>query len=354
MTLRAALKTAPAYHFSPHPQSIKLDQNESPYDLPAELKARAIERLMALPFHRYPELSAESLRSSLSNYLNWPAEGIVVSNGSNVLIQAFVSAAGIAQQVLSVSPTFSVYALQAKLLEAELHSIPLENDFSLPLQGLLDALAHGRGVLFLANPAAPTGNLHSASELERLAEASAESWLMVIDEAYQQFSGTDYRYLVEAYPHVASLRTFSKAFGLGGLRLGYALMQAPLAEQLQKVLLPFSVSDLQSTVAEVVLEQPEYVAERVAECLAERQRLATALADLPQVTVFPSDTNFLLFRVPDAAATYQALLARDIVVRRQDHLPLLAGCLRVSVGTPQENSAFLSALADSLQEVVHV
>ncbi len=354
MTIRSALKTAPAYHFSPHPQSIKLDQNESPYDLPADLRACAIERLMALPFHRYPDLTAESLRASLSRYLGWPDQGIVVSSGSNVLIQAFVSAAGIAQQVLCVSPTFSVYALQAKLLGAEFHSVPLESDFSLPLNGLLDALAHGRGVLFLANPAAPTGNLHRSEELEVLAQASQDNWLMVIDEAYQQFSGTDYRYLVEAYPHVVSLRTFSKAFGLGGLRLGYALMQAPLAEQIQKVLLPFSVSDLQSTIAQVVLENSDYVTERVTECLAERKRLASALADLAQVTVFPSATNFLLFRVPNAAATYQALLERDIVIRRQDHLPLLEGCLRVSVGAPHENTAFLTALADILQEVAHV
>jgi histidinol-phosphate aminotransferase len=188
--------------------------------------------------------------------------------------------------------------------------------------------------------------------LRDLAAASQENWLFVVDEAYHQFSGSDASALVRRYPHVVSLRTLSKAFGLGGVRLGYALMQSALAEQLQKAVMPFSVSALQSAVAETVLEAPGYTERYIEEAKRERERMFAALQVLPGVTPFPSSTNFILFKVPDAARVFKALLARGVVVRRQDHLPGLAGCLRVSVGTPVQNSAFLDALSAAAEPVV--
>lgn len=341
--LRDAVRNAPAYHFSAQKAAIKLDQNESPYSLPADLQTQVLEALKASAFNRYPELDARSLKLKLAERYSWPAEGVVVTSGSNVLIQAFVTAAGIGQQVLSVTPTFSVYPLQAKLQGAELIEVRLGEDFTLPLVGLLDKLERGRGVLFLANPAAPTGNLFGEDDLERLAQASAKNWLLVVDEAYHQFSGTNALSLVERYPHVATLRTFSKAFGLGGVRLGFGFMQPELAEQIQKVVMPFSVSALQTETAKVVLDAPDFVEARVKEALQEREKLFGALNALPNVTPFTSKTNFILFKVPDAAGFYEQLLDRGILIRRQDHLPGLTGCLRVSVGTPAENQMFIEA-----------
>ena len=339
--LRDAVRDAPAYHFSAQKAAIKLDQNESPYSLPDEMQARVLEALKTVAFNRYPELDAHSLKLKLAERYDWPAEGVVVTGGSNVLIQAFVTAAGIGQQVLSVAPTFSVYPLQAKLQGAELVEVPLGEGFTLPMTGLLERLEHGQGVFFLANPAAPTGNLFSEDDLERLAQASAKNWLMVVDEAYHQFSGTNALGLVKRHAHVATIRTFSKAFGLGGVRLGFGFMQPKLAEQIQKVVMPFSVSALQVETAKAVLDAPDFVEARVREALQEREKLFEALNALPDVNPFRSETNFILFKVPDAASFYEHLLDKGILIRRQDHLPGLTGCLRVSVGKPAENQRFI-------------
>lgn len=346
MNVRPDVQQAPAYHFSAKDARIKLDQNESPYDLPPALKQQLLARLNEVAFNRYPELAAHSLAAKLAALYDWSPAGVVVTGGSNVLIQALVTAAGIGRQVLTVAPTFSVYPLQASLQGAELLEVPLQPDFSLPLDELTARLAAGSGVFFLANPAAPTANLFTPEATERLAEASAANWLMVIDEAYHQFSGSDFLATVARHPHVISLRTLSKAFGLGGVRLGYGLMQPELAVHIQKVVMPFSVSALQLAAGEVVLDNLEFVSARVQETLAERERLQAFLHTLPGLKAFPSSTNFILFKVADAAAFYEGLLARSILIRRQDHLPGLAGCLRVSVGTPDENNAFMAAAAE--------
>jgi histidinol-phosphate aminotransferase len=356
MSVRRAVAALAPYHFTPHHEPIKLDQNESPYDLPQALKAQILVRLAGVPFNRYPELTAPSLREKLARYTDWPAEGIVVSSGSNVLIQALVMTAALGRRVLSVEPTFSVYKLQATLQDARFEAPLLNADFSLPLSELLKCLSGEAGVLFLANPAAPTGNLLSETDLYTLAEASRD-WLFVLDEAYYQYAGNSALPLIRKFSHVISLRTFSKAFGLGGVRLGYALMHPELAEQVQKTLLPFSVSSLQLTIAETLLDDEDFMQrllpQRIEETLSERARVFTALTQFPGVTPYPSDTNFILFRSEDAVSIYQGLLHSGIVIRRQDHLPGLSGCLRVSIGTPQENDAFMQALRREL-EVEHV
>lgn len=346
MFLRPEVKAAPTYNFTPHPAAIKLDQNESPYDLPGNLKREVLERFKTLDFNRYSDLAGESLRPKLAAFHSWDEDGVVASGGSNILIQALVTAAGIGHTVLTVSPTFSVYPLQANLQGAKLVEVPLEPDFSLPFEKLLDEIQRGQGVIFLANPAAPTGNVFPASQLEALAEASSENWLFVVDEAYHQFSKTDFSYLVKRYSHVASLRTFSKAFGLGGVRLGYTLMQPELAVQIQKLIMPFSISALQLEIAKVVLEEVlsnkyHFVQERIEETLSERTRVMRDLQALPDVHVFPSETNFFLMRVPNAELFYKQLLQSGIIIRRQDHLPRLKDCVRISIGTPEENTLFL-------------
>ncbi len=355
MSIREAVRALTRYHFDPRSEPVKLDQNESPLDLPDALKARVVERLASVAFHRYPELHPVSLEGALARRHHWDPAGVVVANGSNVLLQALVIVAGIDQTVLSVSPTFPVYALQARLLGAELVEVPLGDGFALPVDRLRAAMRGRRGVLFLANPAAPTGNQFPETALLPLLEDAGEAWIIVLDEAYADFSGSDMRPLVRRYPGRAiSVRTFSKAEALAGARIGYALMAPELAEQVRKALLPFSLSSLQAAVALSVLEEPGYTEARVARTRAERERLRGALAALPQVEVFPSVTNFLLFRVARASSTYDALLEAGVVVRRQDHLPGLKGCLRVTVGTPAENDAFLGALTGALApEVVH-
>lgn len=349
--IRQEVRELPAYNFKAYSCPVKLDQNESPYDLPEPLKEKVLLRLGEAAFNRYPDLHADALRAALARHHRWPEEGIVVSSGSNVLIQSLVQACGIGQRVLTLTPSFSVYALQARLLGASLGEVPFGAGFSLPVRALKHELSLGQGVFFLANPAAPTGNLFGEGELRELIEA-APRWTIVIDEAYGQFSGSDFSTLARDYPTVACLRTFSKACGLAGVRLGHLLAQPDLARQLQKVVLPFSVSALGVAVGLSVLEEPHYLKARVAETLRERERVFKALAALGGVHVFPSHTNFLLFRVAEAGRVYEELQAKGVLVRRQDGLHGLAGCLRVSIGLPEENDAFIEAVTQIVSQVV--
>ena len=345
MVIRDEVRRLPAYRFTHHPQPVKLDQNEAPDDAP-ELARAVAGRVEGVQLNRYPAIHAVDLEAALAVRHGWPVEGVVVANGSNVLIQALTIAAGIGRTVLTVAPTFAVYASQARLLGAELLEVPLAPGFTLPEDGLVAALEGRSGVAFLADPAAPTGGRMDPPGVERFARAAHATgrWLTVIDEAYAEFAGVDHARLARELDSVVLLRTFSKALGLAGARLGYALAAPELAVHLRKVLLPFSVSALQVAAGLAALERPEAVAQRVTAVVAERERLAAALRTFPGIEVFPSVTNFVLFRVDDPGAVHSGLLERGVVVRRQDHLPGLEGCLRVTAGLPQENDAFLRAL----------
>ncbi len=353
MSLRPEVRALPPYRFEAHDTPIKLDQNESPEDLPAPLKEAALARLASAAWHRYPDLHPEGLARRLGARHGWPAEGVAVAGGSNVLIQALAVIAGLGRRVVTVAPSFSVYTLQARLVGAELTEVPLGAGFALPTADLEATLAHGVGVLFVAAPMAPTGNGVAVDDLERLAVAADDRWLVVIDEAYAEFAGVDHDDLARRFPQVVRLRTLSKAFGLAGARLGYALADPEVAEAIRKALLPFSVSALQVAVAETVLDAPDVMAERVSRMVAERERLLAALRTRPFVEVFPSVTNFVLFRVADAASVHEGLRDRGVLIRRQDHLPGLEGCLRVSVGLAEEVDAFLHALDAVAGESVH-
>lgn len=350
--IRSAVRALPRYSFTPHTGEglIKLDQNEGPLDLPEELRARALERLAREAWNRYPELHPAAVERALAADKGWDADGVVVTNGSNVLLQALAIVAGIGRSVVTVTPTFSVYGLQARLLGAELIEVPLAEGFELPTDALLEAMRGRSGVVFLADPAAPTGNALDRDRLVRVSESAGDDWLIVLDEAYGDFAGSDHADLVAAHANAVSVRTFSKAVSLAGARIGYGLMAPALASEVRKALLPFSFSALQAAVALSVLEEPGYVEARVARARHERDRLADRLRALQGVTVYPSVTNFVLFRVPDAAAVFEGLLARGVVVRRQDHLPGLDGCLRVTAGLPHENAMFLDALEAALAD----
>lgn len=348
MSIRPRIRDFSAYDYAPHPDGVKLDQNELPYDLPERLRSELVARIGKTALNRYPDLQARELTARLAELHDWPEEGVVVTPGSNVLIQCLVIAAGIGQTVLVPTPTFAVYRIQALMLEARLVEIPLKSDFGLPVKRLIEAMQEASGVLFIANPAAPTGNLHPREDLERLVAAADGGWTVVIDEAYHQFAGSDFLDLAQ-HPSVVSVRTLSKAVGLAGARVGYALCRPDLAKELRKTVNPFAVSALQQAAALTVLDHPDLIRERACEIAGERERLASELRGLPGVTVFPSLTNFILFRVPDGEQFYRELLRRGIVIRRQSG-GVLADCLRVTVGARNENDRFLQALGEVLEE----
>lgn len=346
--IRDSVRRTPAYPFTPIDAPVKLDQNESAYDFPEHLKRLAVERAMSQAWNRYPDIHADRLRGAIGRFEDWDPEGVVVTPGSNVIIKLLTEMAGIGQTVLTVKPTFAVYELEASMLGADLHEVPLNEDWSLPVDGLNAELAtRGPGVFYVTQPHAPTGHLDHVQDVQAVLDAAsaAGTWVSVIDEAYYQYSGSDLRHLARGHADRVVLRTFSKAWGLAGVRLGYALTSPELAANLRKLVSAFNVNALTQAAVEVALEHPEYVAQRAADAVEERERMLAALAPHPTWTAYPSATNFFLVRTPDADRAYRDLIAHGVLVRRQDKGHGLAGCLRVSVGTPEENDRFLAAAA---------
>lgn len=331
-----------AYPYRKVEASIKLDQNESPWDLPEDLKARALERMRTSPWNRYPDMHAEGVRALVARYLDWPEDGVVVAPGSNFLILALALGA---RRILDTVPSFAFYEGAARVTGTPYKAVPLAPDFGLPTDELVREMDQGEaGLVYVATPHAPTGTVFPVPDVRRIAEKARErGWLLAIDEAYCQFSGTDFRPLARENPSVAILRTFSKAFGLGGVRAGFLLAVPDVAAKIQALLPPFDVPVHTAAVLETVLESPARAQEVGTRLAAERDRVIAALAGHPTWRPHPSRANFFLVRTPDAEAAWRSLLDRGILVRRQDHLPGLKGCLRVSVGTPAENDAFLAA-----------
>ena len=345
--IRRAVIDSPEYPFAAVDAPVKLDQNEAPDDFPAELKTEVLHRLQSAPWHRYPDLHAETLCKAIGAYEDWTPAGVVVTTGSNVLIALLTQIAGIGKRVVTVKPSFALYALDATLLDAELTEVPLRDDLSVDIAAMIAALqqsndAESRGLVYLPQPQAPTGVMVPMADIEALLQA-ANGWLVVLDEAYCQFSETDCRAIAQKHPNVVLLRTFSKAWGLAGVRLGYALTSEAIARQIKKMAPPFAVSVLQTIAVHVALEHPAYMLARVQTIIRERERIYQALLEHPNWQVYRSAANFLLIRTPDAAIAHAALLARGVLVRRQDKLYGLTGCIRVTVGTAAENDAFLLA-----------
>ncbi len=329
------------YPYSKYDARVKLDQNESPEDFPADLKARALERLRSVSWNRYPELHAEDVRAAVARHEGWPEAGVVLSPGSNLLVLALAEAAS---SVIDTSPAFPYYKGAAVAAATPYRAVPLDEGFALPLEALLAALDASPGVLFLPNPHGPTGKLFAAADLEALAaRASARDALLVVDEAYHAFAGTDSRPLARGNPNVAVLRTFSKSWCLGGIRAGYLLASPAVAAVARALLPPFCLPATTGAILLTALEAPGYVAPIVARIRAERDRLLAGLARHPRWKPYPSASNFILVRTADAKAAHAKLLAAGVLVRRQDHYPGLEGCIRVSVGTREENDLLLSA-----------
>ncbi len=349
--IRPEVRALSAYRPGPQPSGqvlAKLDANESPFLLRETIRnhlaAEMAEALGDVALNRYPDPEARELRQLLGEMLGLLPEQILVTNGSDEAIQLLVMAvAGTGVCVLSPVPTFAMYELTSRMLGLRFLGIPLRPDFSLDAGPTLEALRRERpAVVFLAWPNNPTGRLFDAAEVEAIVRESAG--LVVVDEAYTDYSGQTFLPKLARYPNLVILRTLSK-IGLAGIRLGMLIASAAAVEQLNKVRLPYNVNSLSQTTARVVLRHGALVRERAQVIVRERERLLFALQGIAEVTTYPSDANFFLIRtVRPAREVFQGLLGRGVLVRDFSRTPRLDNCLRVTVGTPAENDHFLAAL----------
>ncbi len=324
---------------------IKLNQNESPFDLPDPWKRTLADRIVSAPWNRYPAFVPAELTARLAERHEWVPEGVLVGNGSNELIQAtFAVTLRSGDRVVTPSPTFSLYRLLAGVAGARWHGVSLGAEFAWEAAPLLRA-AHDARVVVVCTPNNPTGTICPRPLVERLlAETEA---LILVDEAYQEFGGDTMVPLLRESARVVVVRTFSKAFGLAGLRFGYALAHPALASEMHKAKLPYNVNRFTLDVALTLLDHQTTIHARVAELVERRERIRDELRRLPGLHVYPGEANFLLIRcdrVP-AATVFARLLAEfGILVRDVSQGEGLAECLRITIGTEEDMERTCAAL----------
>ncbi len=343
---RPDILAASAYHVPDAGGFIKLDAMENPYDWPPEMVDAWLDHLRQAHPNRYPDPQAPALKQALRRHAGVPEEmAILLGNGSDEIIQillmALVGRAG--ATVLAPQPTFVMYREIARWLNLDFVGVPLRDDFGLDHEAMLNAIdRHRPKIVFLAYPNNPTGNLFDAAAVEAVIRAAPG--LVVVDEAYAPFAGATFMDRLGEFDHLLVMRTLSK-LGLAGLRLGFLAGPPVWLEQFDKLRLPYNINVLTQLSAEFALDHAEVFERQTAAIRAERDRLFQALAQLPGVEPFPSAANFILFRVAEADRVFEVLKRQRILIKNLSSASgPLHGCLRVTVGTPEETQAFLEAL----------
>jgi len=350
--IRQDVKSMQAYAIQDSAGMVKLDAMENPHRLPADLQKALGERLGALALNRYPGDRINTLRSRLADYAGMP-EGydIMLGNGSDELISLLALACDVpGASILAPLPGFVMYAMSAQLQGLAFHGVPLTADFELDEAAMLAAVTeHKPAIVYLAYPNNPTGNLWNAEVIEKIVLAQgAQGGLVVMDEAYQPFASQTYMDHITRHSHVLLMRTLSK-FGLAGVRLGYMIGPMALIAEIDKVRPPYNISVLNAECALFALDHTEVFAAQAQDLREQRERLLKALAAVPGVRPFPSEANMILARVPDAAKAFDGLKAHRVLIKNVSKMhPLLNNCLRLTVGTAQENDQMLAALKESL------
>ena len=361
--IRPDVRAMHAYAVQSAQGLLKLDAMENPFRLPPDLQRALGERLGALALNRYPGTRSDDLKAALARYAEMPAGcAMALGNGSDELISLVTQAVAqpwdtAAQRpvVLAPVPGFVMYALSAQLLGLQFVGVPLTEDFELDLPAMLSAIeAHRPALTHIAYPNNPTATLWSEAAVQAVVDAvGAQGGIVLIDEAYQPFASRSWIDRMRAEPernaHVLLMRTLSK-FGLAGVRLGYLMGPAALVAEVDKVRPPYNVSVLNCEAALFALEHAEVFADQAAQLRAQRTDLVAALRAMTGVArVWDSEANMVLIRVADAARTFAGMRERKVLVKNVSTMhPLLAQCLRLTVGTAEENACMLAALQASI------
>jgi histidinol-phosphate aminotransferase len=345
-TIKPRVRELRAYTLKPDRASVKVNQNENPWDAPEAIRRETLRRLEGRAWSRYPEFVPSSLHERLAQFSGWRADGVVAGNGSNELIQALLMVTlGEGRRVLISEPTFALYRQVATVLGGEVVSVPLAADLTYDAAALLRAVEETRpDVVVVCSPNNPTGCRLRDEDLIALLDAAPG--VVAVDEAYFEFSGRSVVPLLASHPNLAVFRTFSKAMAMAALRVGYLLTGPELAREVGKAVLPYNLNAVSQTAAEVAAEM--YDAELrplVERIVAERARLADGLKMIDGLDPVPTEANFMVVRSRiDPREVCAELLRRDILARDVSGYPMLGDYFRVSVGTPDENDRLLDAL----------
>lgn len=311
---------------------IWLDKNENPFDIPAEIKEEILEELKNVPFNRYPHITADPLRERIAEFLGFEKENVIVGNGSDELISLILKLFEGDHIVIS-SPTFGMYDFFAKLEGINLVDVPLDESFK--LQNVED-YAENAKTIFICSPNNPTGNTQEREKIISVLETGAP---VVLDEAYIEFAESSNVDLVSEYDNLIVLRTFSKAFGLAGIRVGYAVASKEIIDYLHRIKTPFALNSLSMKIAELMLDHYDLIRRNINYIIKERERIYKEFKDY----AYPSEANFLLMHLN----AYEFLLDRGIVVRKLSGR--LDGHIRITIGKKEENNELIKVLNEFLE-----
>jgi len=336
------------------PKNIKADvvlsNNEHPANLPSEILGWLSQRISRFQFNRYPDPAASELRSLIAEANGLDPENVLIGNGGDELILDILLAwGGPGRTLIDLPPTFAMYSIDAHITGTNIVSIPRDDNFGVDADALLGCLAQGDvDVVMIANPNNPTGNL--CSETLLIDALNASDALVLVDEAYFEFSRHTMRPHMERHRNLVILRTFSKAFSIAGMRVGYLLGHEEVLREIRKVRQPYSVNAFSQWVALKTFRERVVFENAIREIMRERDRIVSGLSEFNEIRVFPSEANFVLFRIEHAAAFWRDLLhTHSVLIRDLSRAEGLEDCLRVTVGSAEDNTAFMKAIRDVLQ-----
>ena len=337
-----------AYTLSADRASVKINQNENPWDAPERIRKQTLARMDGRQWSRYPDFVPRELQQRLARFADWTPEGVIAGNGSNELIQAVLMVTiGAGKRVLICEPTFALYRQITTVLEGEILVAPMKADLTFDVAGICDAAQRfAPEVTIICSPNNPTGQTIADEDLACLLRAT--SGLVVIDEAYHEFAAHSVAPLLREHENLIVLRTFSKAMALAGLRVGYLLASPVLTNEIRKALLPYNLNTFSQTAAEVAIDNYEQeLRPLVGRIIDERNRLCDEMSQVEGLTPIQSKANFMIVRTArDPKFVFQELLRRDILIRDVSGYPMLKDYFRVSVGRPDENGRLLTALRE--------
>ena len=337
-----------AYTLTPERATIKINQNENPWDAPENIKRESLRRLHERAWSRYPDFVPAGLHERLAAFSGWQADGIVAGNGSNELIQALLMVTiEPGKRVLICEPTFALYRQVAVVLGGEVVSVPLDANLRYDIAALREKIETLKpDVTIICSPNNPTGCRIDDHDLSVLLEVS--TGLVAVDEAYFEFSAGTVAPLLHRFKNLVVFRTFSKAMALAALRVGYLLAAPEMAREIGKAVLPYNLNAFSQTIAEVAVEM--YDAELrplIAQIIAERGRLSAGIEEISGLDAVESEANFMAVRSAfKPRHVFNELLKRDILIRDVSKYPMLENYFRVSIGTPRENDLLLTALRE--------
>jgi histidinol-phosphate aminotransferase len=353
---RDDLRSLDGYHSPQVDVRVRLNTNESPYPPPDAFVSRLADSLRDVAWHRYPDRAAQELRAALGTFLGQPSARLLCANGSNEILQTLLlTYGGAGRRAVIFEPTYALHAHISEITGTEIVVGERTADFAVDADAAIALVRRTRpSLVFLCSPNNPTGTVEPRETVERLLAAASEvGALLVVDEAYGEFAPWSALDLVDDDQPLVVVRTYSKVWSLAAVRLGFAVAPEWVIAELEKVLLPYTLSVPTQLAGAIALDFRAEMEQRVAALVEERGRLFAALADLPGLSVVPSGANFLLVRVDgDAHDLWRRLLERGVLVRDFSTRPGVEGCFRITVGNPAENDEFLAALRAALPEVI--